>query len=111
MMMEKHNEHCKSIVDDMMSYYNGEVFLDDEQEEQASLFDYFSDALDIEYLINSDRTFKAVRVLVAFGGPNIYVDTITGKVSLYWWNEEGEAWIPSELCEAINETFEELYNC
>lgn len=80
--------------------------------EALGIYDYFEDAFDIDYLISSDKeTLKGVRVLVAFGGPNIYVDTITGTVHLEWWDEHGEAWIPSEYCEQINEAFEELYHC
>ena len=32
-------------------------------------FEWLEDALDIEYIINADGSFKSARVLVAFGGP------------------------------------------
>lgn len=130
MKKAEHNEYCKNIVNDLENIYNGTCFhcpycgitynkpdfdkcLDcGEDLEQITYLTYFSDALDIDYLIASDReTLKGVRILVAFGGPNVYVNTIEGEVQLRWWNEEGEAWLPNEICEAINEEFEELWNC
>lgn len=131
MRKAEHDNHCKNIVNDLESIYNGLSFhcpyctdLDytnpdfdkcpncGEELEQTTFFDYFSDALDIDYLIASDReTIKGMRILIAFGGPNIYVNTIEGEVQLRWWNEKGSAYLPSEICEAINETFEEFWNC
>lgn len=109
-MKKEHCEHCKEIVNTMYQYYNGEILND--ENESLTLWDYFSDCLDIDYLIGSDKkTVKGVRILVAFGGPNIYVDTMQGKVTLYWWNEYGEAWLPSELCQEIDYMFEEIFYC
>ena len=79
--------------------------------ESAGVLDYFENVLDIEYRIGSDREFRSVRLLVAYGGPNVYVDTGCGKVQLYWWNEYADYMLSSDTIDAINETFEELYNC
>ena len=87
-----------------------EINLDDC--EQASFFDYFTDsALDIEYRIGSDRAFRSVRIMVACGGPNIFVDTGAREVQLYWWSDRASCPIDPDTCEAINDCFEELYNC
>lgn len=87
-----------------------EIDLDDC--EQASFFDYFTDsALDIEYRIGSDRAFRSVRIMVACGGPNIFVDTGACEVQLYWWTDRASCPIDPDTCEAINDCFEELYNC
>ena len=87
-----------------------EIDLDDC--EQASFFDYFTDsAFDIEYRIGSDRAFRSARIMVACGGPNIFVDTGAREIQLYWWTDRASCPIDPEACEAINECFEELYNC
>lgn len=122
----EHNNHCTQIAETLKKYalgcYRcpncGQEF-DDEGEcptceedlEPQSLFDYFEDALDIEYRVGSDKEYRSCRILIAYGGPNIYIDTKSGKVELYWWNEEGEAFIDDEVIEAIDELMEELYNC
>ena len=86
-----------------------EITLDDC--EQVSFFDYFEDVYDIEYRINAKRQFKSVRLMVACGGPNIFVDTGACEVQLYWWTDRASCPIDPDACEAINECFEELYNC
>lgn len=89
---------------------NGEIIGTKQAEiETATMYDYFSDCLDYDYLVNSEREYKAVRVLVAWGGPSIYVDTINGKVTLDWWGESGEAYLESEAVDAIDELFGELF--
>lgn len=80
--------------------------------EQVSFFDYFTDnVLDVEYRLNAERQFKNVRLMVACGGPNIFVDTGSCEVQLYWWTDRASCPIDPETCEAINECFEELYSC
>ena len=80
--------------------------------ETASWYDYFSEVLDIEYRIAANKeTLNSVKLCVAVGGPNIYIDTGDNLVKLYWWGEYAEAYIPSDVSEQITEAFEELYNC
>lgn len=53
---------------------------------------YLSDALDIEYTVASDkRTMLGARILVAFGGPNIWIDTKRGEVEGYWGGDSATA--------------------
>ena len=72
-------------------------------------FDYLSDALDIEYIVSADKTYKGARVLVAFGGPNIWINTLTKEVEGYWW---GDKCIMSYHDDAFNldECLEEIYS-
>lgn len=80
--------------------------------EQATIFDYVNDSvLDIEYRISADRKYKNVRLMVACGGPNIFIDTAEGAVQLRWWTDREEFPLSKEASEAIDEAFEELYNC
>lgn len=79
--------------------------------EPVGMLDYFADVLDIEYRIGSDRDFRSVRLLVAYGGPNIYVDTWSQQVELYWWTDRASFPLSSEVCDQINAAFEELFNC
>lgn len=111
--------HVDSIAEELKRVYEGEVIADEddaqcygiEEGEPLSFWDYFNDALDIEYTIGSDMSFRGVRIMVACGGPNIYVDTVRGEVFGAWWCETARAWIPSEVCNEIDAVFEELYAC
>ena len=73
-------------------------------------FDYISDVLDINYVINSDRTYRGTRLLVAFGGPNIWVDTSTNTVTGGWWGDSYSATYSRDEM-GIDEACEELFSC
>lgn len=79
--------------------------------ETVTLYDYFSDVYDIEYILDSNREIIGARFLVAYGGPNIWVDSRRGVVSLNWWNESGEAYMSGAVCDALNNFADELFNC
>ena len=79
--------------------------------EIATIGDYFDDFYDIDYVIGSDKHYKACRVLVAYGGPDIYVDTWLQQVLLSWWGKHAEAYIPDDLCEQIDDFFKAIYEC
>ena len=89
---------------------DGEKIADDEIE-IATISDYFDDYYDIDYVVGSDKKYKACRVLVAFGGPNIYINTWEKQVQLFWWSDTATADIPYELCEQIDDFFKMLYEC
>lgn len=98
--------------------YNEEVYtLPDGEEilegdiESASLFDYFNDYLDVDYIIDSKKQFKGARIMITCGGPNIYIDSYSGEVQLYWWGERASAEIPANICDKINDVFREFYYC
>ena len=85
--------------------------IEENELDAVSMWDYFNDVFDIEYRIGSDRKYRSVKIMVACGGPNIYIDTAARAVLLYWWNERAEYSLTSSTCEAIDEYFEELFNC
>lgn len=60
-----------------------------EHENCATLsgFDYITDVLDVNWLLDSKREFKGARLLVAFGGPNIWIDTAKQTVEGHWWGD------------------------
>lgn len=78
--------------------------------EQYTMFDYFQDALDIEYVVGSDRSYRGVRVMVACGGPNIYVDTMEKAVTLFWWTDSARYLLSCDAVDAVDECFEELWD-
>jgi hypothetical protein len=79
-------------------------------DEPMNAFDYLQDALDIEYIVASDKkTYLGARVLVAFGGPNIWINTRTKTVEGHWWADSYiEAYTDTI---GLDEALEELFNC
>ena len=140
-MNNENRQHCISIAETLEKIANGQMYrcpecgeyiteeqlfdaesayvcpcckaeeIDSDDCEQVNFFDHFQDVLDVEYRLNAERQFKSVKLLVAFGGPNIWVDTGSCEVILRWWTESASCPIDPEACEAINSCFEELFNC
>lgn len=79
--------------------------------EAVSMWDYFNDVFDIEYRIGSDKKYRSAKIMIACGGPNIYIDTADHAVKLYWWNERAECSFSTYTSEQIDEYLEELFNC
>ena len=79
-------------------------------DELMSGFDYLKDALDFEYIVGSDREFKSARVMVAFGGPTIWVDFERRAVDLYWWGDRATAYFNNDAM-GVEEALRELFYC
>jgi hypothetical protein len=61
--------------------------------------------------LDSNREYKAVRLMVACGGPNIYVNTWERCVELYWWTESARFDLLSSTRDAIDKWAAELWSC
>lgn len=90
--------HCKKEVDEC-------------ELESVSMLDYFADCFNIEYRVDGNGEYKSVELMVACGGPNIYVDTKAAAVALYWWGDTASWHLSSDAASAIDEAFEELWAC
>lgn len=77
----------------------------------ATMYEYFDEYFNIDYIVDGSKEFTACRIMIACGGPNVYINTWEKCVELYWWSEMGKAYLPGYVCDAINEYFEELYYC
>jgi len=98
--------HVESIAHSLT--YSDEEELNKDGEPYTAM-DYVSEALDIEYYIGSDGEYRGARLLVTFGGPNIWVDVKTNRV-------EGPCWGESYSCTFydsmdLNSTCRELWEC
>lgn len=110
-MSDKLQDHVNSIASNLTKppldeWNEGR---DVENEGEFSAFDYLQDALDIEYIVNSKREFLGARVLVAFGGPNIWVNTRTNTVEGHWWGDSASATFTDSI--GLGDALEELFNC
>lgn len=80
--------HVQHIADMLSRGFEGEKNSDDED---FTAYDYLADALDIEYIVSSKGEYLGARVLVAFGGPNIWVNIRTHTVEGHWWGDSAYA--------------------
>jgi predicted RNA-binding Zn-ribbon protein involved in translation (DUF1610 family) len=135
----ENREHCKHIAQDIERIADGGVYTCPEcgemvtmietedadgftvyelscghtveyEPDNVTFYEYFSDVYDIEYRIGSDREYRSVKLMVACGGPNIYIDTSRRAVLLYWWTDSAEYPISYDAAEEIDCVFEEFFN-
>jgi hypothetical protein len=95
--------HVQHIADMLSRGFEGEKNSDDED---SNAYDYLQDALDIEYIMSSRGEYLGARVLVAFGGPNIWVNTRTHTVEGHWWGDSAYAGFTDSI--GLDEALREL---
>ena len=81
-----------------------------ENEEGPNGFDYLEDALDIQYITDSKKNYLGARVLVAFGGPNIWINTKEKTIEGYWWGQTEFSYYTEDNLD-LDFCLEEIYNC
>lgn len=115
-MMNELKKYVDGIRDELKELYELDI-TDEEREEReengepCSLYDYFTDVLDIEYTIDSRGEYLGAKIYVALGGPNVWIDTREGLVRGAWGTDHEESWIPCEILEEIDDIFREYYAC
>jgi len=63
---------------------------DFELEEDETLLDHLmtNQIMDIKYVLDDNLDYVGSQLLVAFGGPNIWIDTQYQQVKGYWWGDK-----------------------
>jgi len=110
MTNERTNEnraYCESIREEIENIYNGTATTEDG--EQISIYDYIcNDVLDYETTHNSAGDMIGCRLYVTLGGPNVWIDTRNAEIALAWGTDRESVWLPSELCEMIDDAMTEI---
>ena len=78
-------------------------------EEEEDISDWFNNVLDIQYIVNQKKEYMGARLLVTFGGPNIWVDTQYNKVEGYWGTDT-EVWSYEDNL-GIDNMCQDLFEC
>lgn len=74
----------------------------------VSLYDYISDnygidiTMDLNDYVRGSRELRGANIMIAFGGPNIYINTISCAVRCYWGCGSYEEPISEEAAERID---------
>lgn len=90
-------EMCDNIavqINHGITYQEAELDYEErgaEPGDQISAFDWLEDALDIQYIVTGKGEYLGARILVAFGGPNIWVNTQEKTVKGNWYGYRCEA--------------------
>ena len=104
---------CKRIADDItekaITRYNGYETEHDEDDEGTLATRFMEGVYDIEWITHRDKSYKAARLLVAGGGPNIWVNLQDMNVEGYWGSDRVTEPFIDEI--GLDDYLEELHAC
>jgi len=89
---------CKNIAEEITS--GGQI---------GGAHDYMDHIYDIEWITHQDHTYKAARLMVAGGGPNIWVNLQTNTVDGYWGSDKCIHGFIDNI--GLDDYLEELHSC
>ena len=99
---------CKSIAN---SISEPQQITDEEtgEKREETTHDWMEDVYDIEWITHRDHSYKAARLLVAGGGPTIWVNLLGNTVDGYWWGDTCKVPFSDNL--GLDDYLEELHPC
>lgn len=110
--LQRQVDHIAEMLSDADKYAamrREDLGEDFDEDEHTGAYDWLSDVLDIRYIVNSNNEFISAQVLVAFGGPNIWVNFDTKTVEGYWWSDRASANFIDDM--GVEDALEELRSC
>lgn len=76
-----------------------------------SLYDYIDKTYGHTYYVSSDKKeVEGVRIMVAGGGPSIFIDTYRKEIELFWWNDHCACGLDLDVCDAITDIYSETFS-
>ena len=87
---------CKNIAEDITAG-------------KEDVHEWMNDVYDIEWITHNDHSYKAARLMVAGGGPNIWVNLQTNTVDGYWGCDKVEHGFVDNI--GLDDYLEELHSC
>ena len=76
---------------------------------ERSASDWMDNTYAIRYLVDQDKSFMGAQIMVAGGGPTIWVDTFTKEVRGYWGTDRVQRYFIDNL--GLDDYCEEMYGC
>jgi len=95
---------CKNIADDIT-----DGLKIDDISGQETVSQWMEDVYNIEWITHQDHSYKAARLLVAGGGPNIWVNLQTNTVDGYWGCDTVEHGFVDNI--GLDDYLSELHDC
>lgn len=113
--LERQVKHIADVLSDSSKFEAeqkeayGEEY---DENEHGGAMAWLEDVLDIRYIVSGHKEnaeFISAQVLVAFGGPNIWVNFDTKEVKGYWGGDTATAYFNDDL--GVEDALEELWSC
>ena len=99
---------CKNIANGITS---PEVITDEEtgEKREQTASEWMQDVYDIRYIVDSQKRYYAAELMVAGGGPTIWVNLNTKEVEGYWGSNRVTVPFSDNL--GLDDYCEEMYGC
>ena len=105
--VKKKSETCNEKLERMVKNIAEEIT--DENNTMKQLESFMEGVYNIEWITNQDHSYKAARLLVAGGGPNIWVNLQTNTVDGYWGSDKRSYGFVDNI--GLDDYLEELHGC
>ena len=105
-------EQLRRMVKDIaMGITSPEMITDEEtgEKREQSAGNWMEGTYDIRYLVDQNKMFLGAEILVAGGGPTIWVDTFREQVTGWWGTDRVQWYFQDNL--GLNDYCEEMYGC
>ena len=100
---------CAEIADSITNpVTSNDEHEDGSVEQHGGAHAWMEGVYNIEWITHQDKTYKAARLLVAGGGPNIWVNLQTDTVDGYWGTDKYSHGFVDNI--GLEEVCEEIYN-
>jgi glutamate dehydrogenase/leucine dehydrogenase len=98
---------CKDIAQDITDAKQQDYV--DQPRKDITASDWMEGTYDIRYLVDREKRYLGAEILVAGGGPTIWVDTFREQVTGWWGTDRVQWYFQDNL--GLNDYCEEMYGC
>jgi len=95
---------CKNIADSITNPVDNS-----EHGEEASVASWMQDVYDIRYIVDREKRYYSAELMVAGGGPTIWVNLNTKEVEGYWGGDRVTEPFIDNL--GLDDYLEDMYAC
>ncbi len=95
---------CKNIANDIT-----DGLKIDDTSGQETVSQWMKGVYDIRYIVDREKKYLGAKLMVAGGGPTIWVNTLTNEVEGYWASDRCTHHFLDNI--GLDEYNEEMYNC
>mgnify|MGYP003138334866 FL=1 len=100
---------CKDIADSISNPNPKFIGPEDEEPRQETASDWMEGVYDIRYIVDREKRYFSAELMVAGGGPTIWVSLNEMEVQGYWGGDRVNVPFSDNL--GLDDYLEELYAC
>ena len=103
--VKKKSETCNEQLERMVKNIADDIT----DGKPGAAHEYMEDVYSKEWITHEDHSYKAARLMVAGGGPNIWVNLMTNTVDGYWGADKRSYGFVDNI--GLDDYLEELHGC